>query len=201
MPCTGGPPCPFLGRRSDLRVRLPRPTGWGTVPRYTYRRLAKLPSTADQLRRHTVLNLPGMLHGLSFEHTVMEPGAAVPISSEDETGLLIFTIAGRGVMVLDGDRIEVSANDLVHIPARSEEHTSELQSQSNLVCRLLLEKKKHRPRTADASPPRSRSSAGTSVNFITRHATRVRRVVSTYAPPTCLTHPLAPLAPRHPYLL
>src|SRR2546430_6818051 len=34
----------------------------------------------------------------------------------------------------------------VHHPARvrgrSEEHTSELQSQSNLVCRLLLEKKK-----------------------------------------------------------
>src|SRR5688572_32049257 len=31
----------------------------------------------------------------------------------------------------------------LHAPAkRSEEHTSELQSQSNLVCRLLLEKKK-----------------------------------------------------------
>src|SRR5438270_9883393 len=30
--------------------------------------------------------------------------------------------------------------------ARSEEHTSELQSQSNLVCRLLLEKKKTTPR-------------------------------------------------------
>src|SRR2546427_25999 len=29
-----------------------------------------------------------------------------------------------------------------HAPRRSEEHTSELQSQSNLVCRLLLEKKK-----------------------------------------------------------
>src|SRR2546427_2754862 len=29
---------------------------------------------------------------------------------------------------------------------RSEEHTSELQSQSNLVCRLLLEKKKKNPR-------------------------------------------------------
>src|SRR2546430_12635096 len=28
---------------------------------------------------------------------------------------------------------------------RSEEHTSELQSQSNLVCRLLLEKKKNTP--------------------------------------------------------
>src|SRR5256886_7184777 len=33
---------------------------------------------------------------------------------------------------------------------RSEEHTSELQSQSNLVCRLLLEKKKLARRT---SPP------------------------------------------------
>src|SRR2546426_12730754 len=32
------------------------------------------------------------------------------------------------------------------IVARSEEHTSELQSPCNLVCRLLLEKKKHRLR-------------------------------------------------------
>src|SRR2546430_4542975 len=31
---------------------------------------------------------------------------------------------------------------------RSEEHTSELQSQSNLVCRLLLEKKKRQPHRA-----------------------------------------------------
>src|SRR5690606_41863655 len=30
---------------------------------------------------------------------------------------------------------------------RSEEHTSELQSRENLVCRLLLEKKKHRAHT------------------------------------------------------
>src|SRR2546427_9310903 len=32
---------------------------------------------------------------------------------------------------------------------RSEEHTSELQSQSNLVCRLLLEKKKKNKNTAE----------------------------------------------------
>src|SRR5688572_32394622 len=32
--------------------------------------------------------------------------------------------------------------DLLRYGSRSEEHTSELQSQSNLVCRLLLEKKK-----------------------------------------------------------
>src|SRR5438270_3162246 len=33
-------------------------------------------------------------------------------------------------------------SDAVATSSRSEEHTSELQSQSNLVCRLLLEKKK-----------------------------------------------------------
>src|SRR5688572_32330753 len=40
-------------------------------------------------------------------------------------------------------------------PPRSEEHTSELQSQSNLVCRLLLEKKKRGvdPDLSSASPP------------------------------------------------
>src|SRR3989475_5157356 len=34
------------------------------------------------------------------------------------------------------------------VDARSEEHTSELQSQSNLVCRLLLEKKKKKEKTS-----------------------------------------------------
>src|SRR5256886_3132655 len=44
--------------------------------------------------------------------------------------------------------------------ARSEEHTSELQSQSNLVCRLLLEKKKtqrHKDTKAQRKPVISKS--------------------------------------------
>src|SRR2546430_12720211 len=47
-----------------------------------------------------------------------------------------------------------------HHIGRSEEHTSELQSQSNIVCRLLLEKKQNtktrgtRPRAARAVEPR-----------------------------------------------
>src|SRR5688572_31352196 len=50
-----------------------------------------------------------------------------------------FVISSR-----HGDLVEV--HPVVIVPAeigdgRSEEHTSELQSQSNLVCRLLLEKK------------------------------------------------------------
>src|SRR2546430_9306655 len=43
----------------------------------------------------------------------------------------------------DDERAGPGVVDLMHQqarPARSEEHTSELQSQSNLVCRLLLEK-------------------------------------------------------------
>src|SRR5204862_988258 len=36
---------------------------------------------------------------------------------------------------------------LVQEPVRSEEHTSELQSRRDLVCRLLLEKKKQRSHT------------------------------------------------------
>src|SRR2546430_12372324 len=40
-------------------------------------------------------------------------------------------------------RFFVSADARITESSRSEEHTSELQSQSNLVCRLLLEKKKN----------------------------------------------------------
>src|SRR5256885_10552550 len=40
--------------------------------------------------------------------------------------------------------IEIRRTEVLHRPPlRSEEHTSELQSPCNLVCRLLLEKKKH----------------------------------------------------------
>src|SRR2546427_6686978 len=45
-------------------------------------------------------------------------------------------IARAAVRAELGETRDVGARD------RSEEHTSELQSQSNLVCRLLLEKKK-----------------------------------------------------------
>src|SRR5205085_10340442 len=60
---------------------------------------------------------------------------------------------GGDSMSGDGDRPDAVGADKPHPAvaktgartergARSEEHTSELQSQSNLVCRLLLEKKK-----------------------------------------------------------
>src|SRR5690606_40865294 len=42
------------------------------------------------------------------------------------------------------DTAEVNEEVAVNIRGRSEEHTSELQSRENLVCRLLLEKKNKR---------------------------------------------------------
>src|SRR6266853_4998733 len=48
--------------------------------------------------------------------------------------------------------IPLSLRNDTRLPdGRSEEHTSELQSQSNLVCRLLLEKKKKKPPTPNAA--------------------------------------------------
>src|SRR2546430_10595724 len=51
-------------------------------------------------------------------------------------GFALFGEAGGGYSRTNGGGAFVGAS------GRSEEHTSELQSQSNLVCRLLLEKKK-----------------------------------------------------------
>src|SRR2546426_5861750 len=59
---------------------------------------------------------------------------------------------GRGTGAVAGALAPVSMKPrmscLVTRPARSEEHTSELQSPCNLVCRLLLEKKKKPEGTA-----------------------------------------------------
>src|SRR5688572_31035375 len=46
-------------------------------------------------------------------------------------------------------KLVVSKSGIITITGRSEEHTSELQSQSNLVCRLLLEKKKKKKEKKD----------------------------------------------------
>src|SRR5260221_10835017 len=53
--------------------------------------------------------------------------------------------------LVDFDRINAGVTRLT--VSRSEEHTSELQSHSDLVCRLLLEKKK----TNASAPPTART--------------------------------------------
>src|SRR5256885_7027689 len=55
---------------------------------------------------------------------------------------LLYKAEARDVrlLMIDPKMLEMSVYE--GIPHRSEEHTSELQSPCNLVCRLLLEKKK-----------------------------------------------------------
>src|SRR5256885_7606253 len=57
---------------------------------------------------------------------------------------------GYRSFLLDGQTVLV-ADYLTARPERSEEHTSELQSPCNLVCRLLLEKKKKNLRSPSQS--------------------------------------------------
>src|SRR2546430_6731846 len=58
--------------------------------------------------------------------------------------LFPYTTLFRSVAEGDAQRERQHDREPEHPEDRSEEHTSELQSQSNLVCRLLLEKKKNR---------------------------------------------------------
>src|SRR5256885_12279164 len=51
--------------------------------------------------------------------------------------------------------LENFADGIAGIARRSEEHTSELQSPCNLVCRLLLEKKKVQPQPAGRARTRA----------------------------------------------
>src|SRR2546430_10912712 len=53
-----------------------------------------------------------------------------------------LTLMGGVLGILLGLSMGELLKAALQFEARSEEHTSELQSQSNLVCRLLLEKKK-----------------------------------------------------------
>src|SRR2546430_11442397 len=62
-----------------------------------------------------------------FPYTTLFRSVALPLERLDDRHLVAVDVAGPVDPAL----------------VRSEEHTSELQSQSNLVCRLLLEKKKH----------------------------------------------------------
>src|SRR5256885_12943658 len=71
--------------------------------------------------------------GLAIVQSVIsDHGARISVSSRPGEGTTF--------------RIEFARQAPKHnADARSEEHTSELQSPCNLVCRLLLEKKKHKP--------------------------------------------------------
>src|SRR2546421_5925605 len=81
--------------------------------------------------------------GMKIDHrkiSVAQTADVRPIEQMQEEA--VRSRANKRVVVFQG--IEVR-------PSRSEEHTSELQSRSDLVCRLLLEKKKKKKNESNSS--------------------------------------------------
>src|SRR5204863_10184309 len=72
------------------------------------------------------------LHALAEEEPRVEP--------RERHGLAVRDLERRGHRLAGDDPIRRERD--LRFDARSEEHTSELQSRRDLVCRLLLEKKK-----------------------------------------------------------
>src|SRR5690606_40847737 len=109
-----------------------------------------------------------------------------------------FASASHGLLGQDGktpDEIASNAKaQLLEYPSvtwrdgtaiRSEEHTSELQSRENIVCRLLREKKKE-SETLARLPVQTARKAGTTSNHHGPHALGATRATTA---PTSTTHP------------
>src|SRR2546426_7629692 len=87
---------------------------------------------------HQVINPPGTAVGLPFSSAV-RVGNLLYLSGQIGNVPGTRQLADTGITGQTHQALE-------NVKARSEEHTSELQSPCNLVCRLLLEKKKNRQR-------------------------------------------------------
>src|SRR5438034_2316514 len=111
---------------------LPAPAGQGIVFRRVDLKgkpeVPALLSEVEAIERRTAIG-----KGDTTIHTVEHLLAAVAAHEIDD---LIVELSGPEPPILDGS-VQPNFEAL-----RSEEHTSELQSHSDLVCRLLLEKKK-----------------------------------------------------------
>src|SRR2546430_5660722 len=86
-----------------------------------------------------------------FPYTTLFRSSGVCLAAEDADGLVGYLVCARYDDVWHLMNVAVTPERRRRGVAteRSEEHTSELQSQSNLVCRLLLEKKKQAENDTD----------------------------------------------------
>src|SRR2546428_9896669 len=79
---------------------------------------------------------------------------SVQFARTRDGGSIAYSVAGQGppILFLSGwvSHLEVEVTgEPIDLQVRSEEHTSELQSRSDIVCRLLLEKTNILSRTLD----------------------------------------------------
>ena len=77
----------------------------------------------------------------TFSPSVIKGGLDDANSKSNNEEISVLGNIAAGTTPIEAIQNEVSK---ITLPVRSEEHTSELQSRTNLVCRLLLEKKKNK---------------------------------------------------------
>src|SRR5256885_6905292 len=102
-----------------------------------------------------------MQHREELQVQLLGPGRIVGAGKRRDPALarVVHEDGGRTQRSLAVARKLLHLGSVEHVAGlRSEEHTSELQSPCNLVCRLLLEKKKRaHPRNLPTSSPRTLS--------------------------------------------
>src|SRR2546426_1678193 len=124
-------------------------------------RIEELARTAEE-RRFESLFVPEHTHIPASRRTPFPSGGELPreyahtldpfVALAHAAAVTTRIRLGTGIcLIIERDTIttakEVASVDFVSNGRRSEEHTSELQSPCNLVCRLLLEKKKKQNNT------------------------------------------------------
>src|SRR5215475_5268998 len=99
-----------------------------------------VPQTSDPKEPRTVARLASIPHGTTI---LVQGTAQTAAGGPSIPGVSIkpFTI-GHPAQTINFPEQNLSTPSQFRTSGRSEEHTSELQSRENLVCRLLLEKKK-----------------------------------------------------------
>src|SRR5688500_19463405 len=111
-------------------------------------RLALLQGTLDLLILRTLLLSPE--HGQGIARTIQQRSDEAILVEHGSRYPALQRLEAQGLVRADWGVSENGRRaryyELTARGRRSEEHTSELQSPCNLVCRLLLEKKKRQPR-------------------------------------------------------
>src|SRR5256885_2452177 len=77
-----------------------------------------------------------------FRSLIAGPASNAVVQVGDQGVLVVDTMREQDADALLAEIRKLAGNKPIRYVVRSEEHTSELQSPCNLVCRLLLEKKK-----------------------------------------------------------
>src|SRR5689334_23557560 len=128
------------------------------------------PSAGDTVSTPPLITVPaGAVVSVRTWHVAhpIESKSVEPRTACDDAARMVSR-AGALVARMNRAKRSMSASPLASL-SRSEEHTSELQSQFHLVCRLLLEKKKKKNKKTKNTNRKNRNTRNSS-NYTSSHA-------------------------------